>query len=73
MDKRFNLFASVGLIVRAPRPVAWGGRTPGTTEMRLAEAGWDVLDTTLGDLGREVERCVVSGAAKVVVSAVSVG
>lgn len=44
MDIRFIRRASVGLIVRAPSPVAWGG----TTDILLDEGGLAALPLLTG-------------------------
>lgn len=51
-DRRFNLCVSVGLIVLAPSPDAWWEGCPGTTDIRLPEAGVVAPDfPALGERG----------------------
>jgi len=52
-DMRFILRVSVGLIVRAPSPVAWEAcETPGITDARFDDRGWAAfLLPGLGDRG----------------------
>lgn len=68
-DSRFNRLVSVGLIVLAPRPVAWGSEgAPGITDIRFPTAGLELLAAALGDRGSAMEiwlfssdRALVSG------------
>jgi hypothetical protein len=52
----------VGLIVLAPRPVAWDGLgMPGTTETLFADVVFSPFVRVLGDRGETVESRFVSG------------
>lgn len=58
MDKRFILLVSVGLIVLAPKPVAW---LPGIMDMRLPDEGVPAFPVRRGDLGVKLEWRFCSG------------
>lgn len=45
MDMRFILLASVGLTVRAPRPVAWDACRDGAIDMRFEALDWTGVDS----------------------------
>jgi hypothetical protein len=59
-DKRFILLVSVGLMVLAPRPVAW--EAFGTTDIRFpVEDGLEPLMVARGDRGKAADALLWSG------------